>query len=66
MLVRFVAMAVVGLSLLTAGLYVADQLIHHLDIGIVHCALLTIPAVLGIVILARSRTVAEWLSNKLE
>lgn len=66
MLVRFVAAAIIGMSLLMEGLYVADNLIHHVAIGKVHCALLTIPSVLGIVILARSRPVAEWLSEKLD
>ena len=66
MLVRFVAVAVIGVSLLMEGLYVADNLVHHAAVGIVHCALLTVPLVLGIVMLARSRDVAEWLSEKLD
>ena len=66
MLIRFVAVAIIGLSVLMEGLYVADRLVHHLDVGIVHCVLLTIPLVLGIIILARSRTVADWLAEKLE
>jgi putative effector of murein hydrolase LrgA (UPF0299 family) len=66
MLVRFVAVAIIGLSLLEAGLYVARNLVRHLPVGIVHCALLTVPLVFGIVILARSKAVAEWLADKLE
>jgi len=66
MLVRFVAAAVIGVSLLMAGLYVADNLVHHVAVGKVHCALLTVPLVLGIAMLARSRAVAEWLSEKLD
>ena len=66
MLVRFVAVAIIGLSLLEAGLYVARNLVHHLPVRIVHCALLTVPLVFGIVILARSKAVAEWLADKLE
>ena len=66
MLVRCVAVAIIGLSLLMEGLYVADNLVHHVAVGKVHCALLTIPSVLGIVMLARSRAVAEWLSDKLD
>ncbi|MGA3283461.1 MAG: hypothetical protein ABSD57_03240 [Verrucomicrobiota bacterium] len=65
-LVRFVAVAIIGLSLIVEGLYVAGNLVRHLAIGKVHCALLTIPLVLGIVILARSKAVAEWLSNMLD
>ncbi len=66
MLVRFVAVAIIGVSLLMEGLYVADHLVHHLPVGKVHCALLTIPSVLGIVMLVRSRPVAEWLSDRLD
>ncbi len=66
MLVRFVAVAIIGLSLLMEGLYVAANLARHLAIGKVHCALLTIPLMLGIAMLARSRAVAEWLSEKLD
>jgi len=66
MLVRFVAIAIIGVSLLMAGLYVADNLVRHVAIGKVHCALLTVPLVLGIAMLARSRAVAEWLSQKLD
>jgi len=66
MLVRFVAVAIIGLSLLTAGLYVAGNLVHHVAVGKAHCALLTLPLVVGIVMLVRSRAVAEWLSEKLD
>ena len=66
MLVRFVALAVIGVSLLMEGLYVADNLVHHVAIGKIHCALLTVPLVLGIAMLARSRSVAEWLAEKLD
>jgi len=66
MLVRFVGIAIIGVSLLMAGLYVADNLVHHVAVGKVHCALLTVPLVLGIAMLVRSRAVAEWLSEKLD
>lgn len=66
MLVRFVAVATIGVSLIMAGLYVAGSFVHQVPVGKVHCALLTIPALLGVVILIRSRAVAEWLSDKLD
>jgi hypothetical protein len=66
MLVRFVAVAVIGVSLLMAGLYLADNLVHHVAIEKVHCALLTVPLVVGIAMLVRSKAVAEWLSEKLD
>jgi len=66
LLVRFVAVAVIGLSLLETGLYVAGNLVHHLAVGKVHCALLTVPLAVGLALLARSKAVAEWLSDKLD
>ncbi|MGA3268692.1 MAG: hypothetical protein ABSE16_17960 [Verrucomicrobiota bacterium] len=66
MLVRFVSVAIIGLSLLTEGLYVAECLAHHMIVGKVHCALLLIPLLAGLVLLARSQAVAEWLSEKLD
>jgi putative effector of murein hydrolase LrgA (UPF0299 family) len=66
MLVRFVAVALIGLSLLMEGLYLAENLVRHLPFSILHCVLLLIPLVLGIVMLARSRAVAEWLSERLD
>jgi hypothetical protein len=66
MLVRFVAVAVIGLSLLEMGLYVAGNLVHHLAVGMVPCALLTVSLALGIAILAKAKAVAEWLSNRFE
>jgi hypothetical protein len=66
MLVRFVAVTIIGMSMLMEGLYVADSLVHHVPVRKLHCALLTIPSVLGIVILVRSKPVAEWLSDKLD
>ena len=66
MLVRFVAVAIIGLSLLTVGLYVAGNLAHHLAVGKVHCAVLTFPLVVGVAMLIKSKAVAEWLSEKLD
>jgi hypothetical protein len=66
MLVYFVAGAMIVLSLLEVGLYVADSLIHHLAIGIVHCVLRSVPFTLGIVILFRANAIADWVTRKFE
>lgn len=66
LLVRFVAVAIIGLSLLDVALYVAGNLVHHLAVGKVRCALSSIPVAAGLLLLARARAVAEWLSNKLD
>ncbi|MGB8369318.1 MAG: hypothetical protein ACLPYZ_13345 [Limisphaerales bacterium] len=66
MLVRFTAAAVVGVSALELLLYLAEQHQHHLPPGIVHSTFLSLPIVLGVVILVRARAVAEWISNKFD
>jgi len=82
MLVRFVSVAMIGLSVLAEGLYVADCFAHSgfhrndpsspnfsrppVAISKVHCALLAVPFLAGVVLLVASKPVAEWLSDKLD
>lgn len=63
MLVRFIAIGLIGLSLLEFGLYGGECFVHHQPVQIGHSVLLFIPFVLGVVILVRARPVAEWISN---
>jgi hypothetical protein len=66
MLVCFSAVAVAGLSALELLLYVVEQHQHQQPINLFHVVLLTIPTILGLVLLIRSRSVAEWISNKFD
>ena len=66
MLVCFSAAALVGVSALELLLYLAAQHQHHLTPGIVHSTFLSLPIVLGFVILVRARAIAEWISNKFD
>jgi hypothetical protein len=63
MLVHFIAIGLIGLSVLELGLYGGECHVHHQPIQIVHAVLLFIPFVLGIVVFARARAIAEWISN---
>jgi hypothetical protein len=65
-LVLFTAIGLIGLSVLELGLYGGECFAHHQPVRIFHAVLLSIPLVLGIVVLARSRAVAEWISNNFE
>lgn len=65
-LVCFSAAAMVGVSALELLLYLAEQHQHYLPPGIIHTMFLSLPIVLGFVILARARAVAEWISNKFD
>ena len=63
MLVRFTAIGLIGLSVLELGLYGGECFAHHQPVQVFHAVLLFIPFVLGIVIFARARAIAEWISN---
>jgi hypothetical protein len=63
MLVRFIAIGLVGLSVLELGLYGGECYVHHQPIQILHAVLLFIPFVFGVVIFVRASAIAEWISN---
>ena len=63
MLVRFTAIGFIGLSLLELGLYGGECFVHHQPVQVLHGAFLFLPFVLGVVIFARARAIAEWISN---
>ena len=66
MLVYFIAIGLIGLSVLELGLYGGECHVHHQPVQVFHAVLLFIPLVLGIVVLVRARAVAEWISNKFD
>jgi hypothetical protein len=65
-LVYFSAAAVLGVSALELLLYLAEQFQHHLSPGTLHTIFLSLPIVLGFVILVRARAVAEWISDRFD
>jgi hypothetical protein len=66
MLVHFTAIGLIGLSVLELGLYGGECFVHHQPVQVIHTVLLFIPFVLGIVVLAKAKAVAEWISNKFD
>jgi len=66
MLVRFIAVGLIGLSLLELGLYGAECFLHHQIPRVMHGAFLFIPFMLGLIVLARAKAVAEWISNRFD
>jgi hypothetical protein len=66
MLVYFIAIGLIGLSVLELGLYGGECHVHHQPVQVFHAVFLFIPLVLGIVVLVRARAVAEWISNKFD
>lgn len=63
MLVRFIAIALIGVSLVEFALYYVISQHNQTPMQAVPCMLKSIPAVLGIAGLIRSRPLAEWLAE---
>jgi hypothetical protein len=66
MLVRFIAAALIGWAALNEVLYYVVQNHNHLPLGIFPCVVKAFPFVAGVVILVKSKSLAEWLSDKLD
>ncbi len=66
MLVRFIAVALIGVSVVEIALYWVVSSSRHIPMETLPCVLKSIPAVLGLVILIKARVIAEWISNKLD
>ena len=66
MLVYFAAAALVSMSLLEFGLYLAECHKRQIPVGMVHASVLTLLFVLGVAALVRARAIARWVDNKLD
>jgi uncharacterized membrane protein HdeD (DUF308 family) len=65
-LVYLIAIALVGYGLLEMGLYWTECLVHKQPVKALHFALPALPIVAGVVILARAKALAKWISEKLD
>jgi hypothetical protein len=66
MLVRFVAAALIGWTAVELALYYALSAHNHTPMKISLCAVKTVPLILGIAVLIKSKSLAEWLSDMLD
>jgi hypothetical protein len=66
MLVRFIAVSLMGITLVNLALYWVVTQHNHTEMTIFPCVLKSIPAVIGLVVLIKARVLAEWISNKLD
>ncbi|MGH7951422.1 MAG: hypothetical protein ACREFE_05830 [Limisphaerales bacterium] len=66
MLVRFIAAALIGLSVLELALDFVASSVHREPVQIFSCLLKSIPLALGVVLLIKSKAIAAWISNKLD
>jgi hypothetical protein len=66
MLVRFIAVSLMGVTLVNWVLYWVVAQHNHTEVTIFSWVLKSIPAVIGLVFLIKAKALAEWISNKLD
>ncbi len=67
MLVRFIAVSLMGASVVEIALYWVVCSSHHTPLETFPCVLKSIPAVLGVAVLVKAQgAIAEWISNKFD
>jgi hypothetical protein len=66
MLVRFIAVSLLAVTLVNLALYWVVAQRNHTEVTIFPCVLKSIPAVVGLILLVKARTVAEWISDKMD
>ena len=66
MLVRFIAAALIGWTLAELALYFA--ICHHKNepVEIIPCVIKSLPFLAGLVVLIKARSLAEWISDRLD
>ena len=66
MLVRFIAMALIGLGVIELSLSWLESSAHHVSMRIFDFVLPVILFVLGVAVFIKAGSLAEWISNKLD
>jgi hypothetical protein len=66
MLVRVVAVTLIGWALIDFTLYCLVSQHDNRPMKIFPCIVKSIPAVLGVVMLIKAKVVAQWISDKLD
>ena len=66
MLVRFVAITLIGWSLADLALYWAVCQHNKVDMKIMVCGVKSLPLLAGLVVLVKARALAEWVADKLD
>ena len=66
MLVRFTALALIGWAFVDFSLYWIINNHNNTPMKMFPCIQKSIPAVLGIVVMIKSKPIAQWISDKLD
>jgi len=66
MLVRFVGAALIGWTAVEIALYLVICRQKNLPVGVLACVIRSLPLLLGSVVLVKSKSLANWVSDKLD
>ena len=66
MLVRFIAVALIGWAMVDLALYVVICRHKDLPVAVLPCVLKSLPFIAGILILAKARAISEWVAEQLD
>jgi hypothetical protein len=66
MLVRVVAAALIGWSILELSFYWVVSDVHQTPVQIFPCVLKSIPFLFGVIFLIKSKALADWISDRME
>ena len=66
MLVRFLAAVLIGWAVLDLALYYVVNSHKNLPLEIIPCLVKSLPFIAGVVILIKSKALAEWISDQLD
>ena len=66
MLVRFIAVALIGWALAELALYLVICEQKHLTIQVFPCLFKVLPLLAGLVMLVKAKALAEWIANLLD
>ncbi len=66
MLVRFVAVALIGWACVEIGLYLLICRHNDTPVKPVPCVIKSLPMIAGLVMLVRAKSLAQWVSEKLD
>jgi hypothetical protein len=65
-LVRFVAAALIGWTLVELGMYALDLHVNNLPLKVLPCFIRCIPLIIGVTMLIKARALAEWVADTLD
>lgn len=66
MLVRVIAAALVGWTVVELALYWVVRSHNQQPLEVLPCVIKSLPAVVGLVFFVRARAIADWISDKLD